>query len=349
MSRATRRARPDANVAAPEPGAIAVVQRKLLAWFAADGSDLPWRGLRDPYAVLVSEFMLQQTQRARVVPKFHEFLERFPTIEAVARAPAAAVIRAWSGLGYNRRALALQAIARKAMQRGGALPAEREALQALPGVGAYTAGAVACFGFGEQVAFVDTNIRRVLGRVFRGEPFPPARPKQDEALANAVLPAGRAYDWNSALMDLGARICVARAPRCHACPLGGECLARPHFDAGVAREPPGAADTDDATSALRRVAEAKTDYAAGRRAGAKQTQPYAASDRFLRGRIVEALRRLPDGAALSLPELALAATGMALPPQDDRVRALLERLVREGLVACLDGCGERAPRFRLPD
>jgi A/G-specific adenine glycosylase len=322
------------GLTAPNPGQVAAVQEKLLAWFEVEGSDLPWRRSRDPYAVLVSELMLQQTQRARVIPKYLEFLERFPSVQALAAAPAAAVIRAWSGLGYNRRALALHQIARRVLENGGALPSDREALLALPGIGAYTAGAVACFGFGQGVAFVDTNIRRVLGRVLNGEAFPAVAPKRDKALAAAALPAGRAYEWNSALMDLGARICSARAPRCEVCPLAAECRARP----GLRYE---------ATAPLRRVAEIGATYSARSGGSSKQAVSFTASDRYLRGRIVEALRLLQEGEALDLSSLALAATGIELPPQDERVGVLVDRLVREGLVAAAHD-GEQTPRYRLP-
>lgn len=325
-----------------ETDRAARLQQALLAWYAAEGSNLPWRGGRDPYAVLVSEFMLQQTQRSRVIPKYQAFLERFPTIASLAAAPASAVIRAWSGLGYNRRALALHAIARQIAANGGALPVERSALGRLPGVGPYTAGAIACFGFGQDAAFVDTNIRRVLRRAFSGETHPEADAKRDEALAEAVLPAGRAYDWNSALMDLGARVCTARAPRCSACPLQRDCLARPRFQ--------DAPTSPEDEPALRKVAEGAAGYQRSdskRTSSARQTAPYAASDRYLRGRIVEVLRALGDGEVLPLPELALAATGMALPPQDARVGPLVARLVAEGLVAQIDDADP--PRFRLPD
>ena len=143
---------------------------RLLAWYAAEGrSHLPWRHTRDPYAVLVSEVMLQQTQVDRVLPKYREFLDRFPTLQALAAAPASEAIKAWAGLGYNMRAVRLHEIARQAVaEYGGELPAALDGLLALKGIGRYTAGAVACFAFGLPVATVDTNIRRVLWRVFRG-------------------------------------------------------------------------------------------------------------------------------------------------------------------------------------
>ncbi|HYM28518.1 MAG TPA: hypothetical protein VET66_10235, partial [Steroidobacteraceae bacterium] len=203
----------------------------MLAWYAAHGRDLPWRHTRDPYAILVSEVMLQQTQVDRVLPKYHEFLARFPTLGALAAAPAGDVIRTWAPLGYNVRAVRLHQIARQAVaEHGGVLPGTLEGLLALKGIGRYTAGAIACFAYGAPVATVDTNIRRVLWRVFRGvEPatWPTGQAASREALALAewALPAGAAYDWQQALMDLGATVCLSRRPACERCPLATCCAA----------------------------------------------------------------------------------------------------------------------------
>ncbi|MGH2450095.1 MAG: A/G-specific adenine glycosylase, partial [Candidatus Limnocylindria bacterium] len=185
----------------------------LLRWYGRRGRDLPWRRTRDPYAVLVSEVMLQQTQATRVVPAYERFLRRFPTLRALAAAPLGDVLRVWSGLGYNRRARDLHRIARAAPD---GLPADVEGLDALPGVGPYTAGAVACFAHGVPAAFADTNIRRVLGRVFLGRT---ATGREAVALDRSLLPPGAADRWHHALMDLGATVCAARAPRCGDCPL----------------------------------------------------------------------------------------------------------------------------------
>jgi len=188
----------------------------LLHWYARYGRhDLPWRQTRDPYPVLVSEFMLQQTQVDRVAPRFRHFMERFPDFAALAGAPPADVIREWSGLGYNARAVRLQAIAQEVVTNyHGELPASLDGLLKFKGIGRYTAGAVACFAFNLPVATVDTNIRRVLWRVFQGID-PTDWPSSQEAqrsiteLASWALPSGRAYDWQQALMDLGATVCVA--------------------------------------------------------------------------------------------------------------------------------------------
>ena len=186
----------------------------LLNWYETVRRPLPWRFTRDPWALLVSEVMLQQTQAARVVPHYERFLARFPTPAACAEAPAAVVIAAWSGLGYNRRALALRAAAEVVATEGWP-----EDLQALPGVGPYTAAAVASFAWDAQVAAVDTNVRRVIERR-DGVRRPP------RALAHRaaeLLPEGRAAAWNQAMMELGATICRPRRPLCGECPLRAGC------------------------------------------------------------------------------------------------------------------------------
>ena len=199
-------------------GAVAEVQAALLSWFDATGRRLPWRETGDGYAILVSEVMLQQTQVDRVIPVYHAFLRRFPTFESLADAPAGEVIRAWAGMGYNRRALNLQRAAQAVVERhGGALPTDPKALRSLPGVGEYTANALACFAQGRQVAVVDTNVRRVLGRVFHWPSTPTDREVAETA--ERVLPEGKAWAWNQALMDLGATVCTSRRPTCLLCPM----------------------------------------------------------------------------------------------------------------------------------
>ena len=181
---------------------ITQLQTQLLAWFAAEGRDLPWRRTRDPYQILVSEVMLQQTQVERVKPKYTAFLARFPTAAALAEAPTAEVIRLWQGLGYNRRAVNLQRAAQAVMRdHGGRFPATPAELRALPGIGDYTAGAVACFAFERDVVFLDTNIRRVVRRLFVG-PDAQAQASDAELLqhAQAALPEGQGWAWNQALM-----------------------------------------------------------------------------------------------------------------------------------------------------
>jgi A/G-specific adenine glycosylase len=195
-------------------------QRSLLGWYGTHGRDLPWRRTRVPYRVLVSEIMLQQTQVDRVIPKYRQFLRTYPTMRRLAAAPVDDVRRLWYPLGYNVRPLRLHAIARETVAKyRGRLPDDGEALRGLPGIGRYTAGAIRCFAYGRDVAVLDTNVRRVLGRVFLGK-HRLARTRGDAAfwdLAEALVPAGHGYDFNQALMDFGATWCTPRRPRCAAC------------------------------------------------------------------------------------------------------------------------------------
>jgi A/G-specific adenine glycosylase len=186
----------------------------LLEWYARGKRPLPWRATRDPYALLVSEVMLQQTQAARVVPYYEAFLARFPDAETLAAAPPRDVLAAWSGLGYNRRALALRAAARVVAERG--WPAD---LTELPGVGPYTAAAVGSFAWDRQAPAVDTNVRRVFERHDGVRRAPAGLADR----ARAVMPAGRAAAFNQAMMELGATVCRPRAPRCGECPVRGGC------------------------------------------------------------------------------------------------------------------------------
>jgi len=187
------------------------VEERLLEWFRENGRDLPWRRTRDPYAILVSEVMLQQTQVERVVPRYVAWLERWPSVRSLATAAPADVIREWQGLGYNRRALSLHRAARQVAEHG--WPAD---LTTLPGVGPYTAGALRCFAFGEDVLPVDVNVARVSRRT--GETF--------------------SADSAQALMDLGATVCLARVPRCDVCPLATGCPSRGTRDAPLRRQGP---------------------------------------------------------------------------------------------------------------
>jgi A/G-specific adenine glycosylase len=223
---------------------------RLLSWYARHRRDLPWRGTTDPYAILVSEVMLQQTQVSRVLPAYARFLGRFPTLAALARGTLGDVLREWRGLGYNRRARDLHRIARA---HPAELPAVVDALRALPGVGSYTSAAIACFAFGRAVPLADTNVRRVLGRAFLGRI---ATEREACLIDRALMPPSRAADWHHALMDLGATVCTSRHPRCGACPVRGDCLSRGR------------------PLAPRR----------------RRTAAFATSDRRLRGRIVSRLR-----------------------------------------------------------
>jgi A/G-specific adenine glycosylase len=273
---------------------VARVHSALLEWFAREGRDLPWRKTRDPYAILVSEVMLQQTQVDRVIPKYHAWLERFPTLRDLAAASRADAIRAWQGLGYNRRAVRLHEIACQAVAEfDGELPRSVDGLLRLTGVGRYTAGAVACFAYEQPVAMVDTNVRRVLSRVFDVEP------SGVEAMAQSVIPEGAAWAWGQALMDLGATVCRASQPPCLLCPLLAECGGpRPRSPREVLRPKP--------------------------------AEEFRASNRYVRGRILDALRDLPPGERVTRAALAERVGARACD--------LVDALAAEGLVAVdLDG------------
>ena len=313
---------------------ISSLQEALLEWFAANKRDLPWRHTRDPYRVLVSEVMLQQTQVDRVVPKYHAFLEAFPTLQALAEAPAAEVIRLWQGLGYNRRAVNLQRAARTVVEEhGGSFPQTVEGLRALPGIGAYTAGAVACFAFEQDVAFLDTNIRRAVRRLLVGPDESAAT--SDNALielAARAVPQGRGWEWNQAIMELGATICTAAAPACWRCPVRAHCrayAARKRADENVFAASVAVADPAP-PPATRRVAE-------------RREAPYGGSNRFYRGRAVDALRTLAAGETLALPALGPRVKDGYDAADEPWLRALLEGLARDGL-AHLDETG----KARLP-
>ena len=214
--------------------------RKLLAWYKRNGRDLPWRSTRNPYAILVSEFMLQQTQVSRVLEYYPRFMARFPTIESLARARPKVVMEEWQGLGYYARARNLHKLARVVSEtHAGRISDKTEELQQLPGVGRYTAGAVACFAYEKPVAAVDTNVARVIRRVVFGEwgvgsgtgrkttPHSPPSRSDLWAAATRLVPRDgeRAWRFNQALMELGALVCTAKQPKCPECPVRNECLA----------------------------------------------------------------------------------------------------------------------------
>lgn len=300
-----------------EPTAI---QAAVRAWHAGRRRQLAFREASDPYALLVAETMAQQTQVSRVDPAWRLFLDRFPTVGALATAPTAEVVRAWTGLGYNRRAIALQRAARLVVARhGGRLPGRVVELEALPGVGPYTARAVAAVGFGIPVAAVDTNVARVVGRLLvghgrEGDPGRALGRRQLQAAADALVDAADPQGWSHALMDLGAAVCRPR-PRCGECPLRYHCDYR--------RSPP-----DGARRGGRVPAAARPVRAPATR--------FSATRRWLRGRIVERLRRSADGEWIDL--------GYPLGEHDEAaVSAALEALARDGLIE-RDGRG----RARLP-
>lgn len=222
-----RKSSPHTLLHAPE------FRRRLLRWFRRHGRDLPWRRTRDPYRIVVSEFMLQQTQVSRVEAYYHRFLERHPSLEALAAAPAGMVRESWEGLGYYRRAANLHRLAQEVMrEHDGVIPSDPEALQRLPGVGRYTAGAVATFAFERRAAAVDTNVARVIRRAFHPRLRRTRAERRLWETAAALVPrrGKSAWAFNQAIMELGALVCTARVARCDACPVRVACATGRYRD-----------------------------------------------------------------------------------------------------------------------
>ncbi|HNP59566.1 MAG TPA: A/G-specific adenine glycosylase [Nitrospirales bacterium] len=200
-------------------------QKRLLAWYGEFGRDLPWRRTSDPYKILVSEVMLQQTQVDRVIPKFHEFLGKYPTLQDLAEAQPEDVRKTWYPLGYNIRPYRLQGIACETIERyGGAIPHKPEELLSLKGIGRYTAGAIRSFAFNKDAPILDTNVMRVLHRIFIGKGEAKKQKAELWLLSEKLIPRGKGYDFNQALMDFGAMVCTARKPICLLCPMRNICL-----------------------------------------------------------------------------------------------------------------------------
>ncbi len=276
-----------------EPSRRDRAREALLAWFRANDPGYPWRRMHDPYAVLVSEIMLQQTQASRVAEAFPAFMQRFPDVRALAAASRADVLRAWGGLGYARRAASLQDAARSIVRdTGGEVPSDVSTLLALPGIGPYTASAVASIAFGVSVAAVDTNVRKVMARLAFGR-------EPDEVPAADVVAAAARWllreapgDWNQAVMDLGRAVCLP-VPRCEACPLARACRFR-------------------------------ANGRAGRRSGRSQPA-FEGSMRQARGGVLRELRGRDRAATI---RTIAAALGYAMP----RVDLAVDALERDGLV-----------------
>jgi A/G-specific adenine glycosylase len=214
----------------PAPPERRAFRRRLLVWYDRNGRTLPWRDTSDPYHILVSEIMLQQTQVDRVLPKYREWLDKYPSLEVLAEAPETEVTRTWYPLGYNIRPKRLHAIAREAVASyGGQLPSDEKTLLSFKGIGAYTAGAIRSFAFRQRAAILDTNVARVLFRVFigRGDPKAHAVRKVLWKISASLVPHKRTFDFNQALMDFGAMLCTARKPKCLVCPMATFCSAYP--------------------------------------------------------------------------------------------------------------------------
>jgi len=281
----------------PVPHPVVPPALKLLDWWDGQRRELPWRQTRDPWAVLVCEVMAQQTQVARVAERWQPFLDRFPSAAALAEVPAAEVVRWWTGMGYNRRALNLHRCAQAVVaHHRGRLPADLDALLALPGVGPYTARAVLSFAFEQDFGVVDTNTARVLAR-WAGRRL---RAREAQAAADDAVPTGRAWAWNQAMLDLGASVCTRRAPRCGGCPVRAGCAW------ALAGWPP----PDPA------------DGSAGVSSGQSR---FEGSDRQGRGRLVESLRSSP----VPVDELP---TVIGWPDDPARAERVAATLVADGLV-----------------
>ena len=280
----------------PQPARAAI-----LAWYAERGRRLAFRRTRDPYAVLVSESMAQQTQASRAAEYWERFMARFPTVEALAAATPADVLREWQGLGYDRRALALWRTARIVVdEHDGRIPAAVTELEKLPGIGPYTARAVAAIAFGIPVGAVDVNVRRVLGRIAGADPAAPDGPTM-QRLADESVPTDRAADWTHAVMDIGARLCRPRAPSCEACPARPWCR---YASMAAGRSQGGTAAPH---------------------AGRRPATPFASTNRWLRGRILDRLRAAQDGEWVAL-DSSIGVHDLA------RVQAAANAMAADGVV-----------------
>lgn len=285
-----------------------------LAWYADRGRPLAFRRTTDPYAVLVSEAMAQQTQAARAAAYWERWMVRFPTVSDLAAASPADVLREWAGLGYDRRALALWRAAGTIVERhDGRVPSSIAALEALPGVGPYTARAVAAIAFGTPVGAVDVNVRRVLGRIVAGAAAS-IGPREMQDLADAAVPTDQPAAWTHAVMDVGATLCRPRRPRCDECPARPWCVAA-RLSAG---------DTAPAPTRTIRVRQA----------------PFASTNRWLRGRILDRLRSASDGAWVPMDD--------AIGEHDrDRVAGAVRAMASDGVAeVSIDHDGTL--RARLP-
>lgn len=284
----------------------------VLDWYSVHGRDLAFRRTTDPWAILVSEVMAQQTQAARAAEAWSGFMAAYPTPASLAAASPAAVIRAWRGLGYNRRALALHGAAIAIVEgHGGRVPDTLEALVKLPGVGSYTARAVLAIAFGRPVAALDVNTRRVVGRTVAGSEIALA-PRALQALADELVPAAAAAAWTHALMDIGAAFCRPREPRCDACPLRDACAFRAR-----------GGSTAESQDAARRHRWGRERPERGASGGSPAR--FASTSRWLRGRIVDRLRDAPDGAWVTFTEPMGEHGAVA-------VQSAIEGLARDGLV-----------------
>ncbi len=294
------------------------VSRTVLRWYRGHGRKLPWRGIRDPYRILIAEIMLHQTRVGRVLQVFPQFLRRFPSLRALASAPQSDVMIAWRGMGYNNRAVRIHRLARQLSIRGnGMIPRTLRECTELPGVGKYTAHALLVSVYRMDLPVVDVNIRRLLSRLFwRMKTTADLRPEREIwTRAASLIPRGRAYEWTQALMDIGATICTARTPKCPVCPAATLCPSR---------------------SAMKPAPPPK-------RRG--EPSRFGIPNRLHRGRIIEALRSSRDG-------LTVGQLGTRIPGRPSRrptpwLRTLIAALEKDGLVSIRGDLREAATRIRL--
>lgn len=312
----------------PLPSDVPGLRAAVLGWFDREARPLGFRSLSgDPWAVLVGEVMAQQTQIARVDERLGPFLAAFPTPASMAAAAPAEVVRAWRGLGYNRRAVSLHRTAVAIEAAGGAIPSAPAALEGLPGVGPYTARAVAAIAFGRPVGAVDVNVRRVVGRMIAGDVAGLA-PRPLQAAADLLVDRVRPGDWTHALMDLGATICRPARPACATCPARPWCAAaRRPGDRAV----PGPSAPPHASRVAKRRASPRP-----------PAVPFERTTRWLRGRIVDVLRDAPPG-------VAVRVDGPLGDHSADAVAAALDGLARDGLVEVRPGGLARLPSTPGPD
>jgi A/G-specific adenine glycosylase len=291
------------------PAKVKYIHKQLLRWYHHHQRELSWRKTRDPYAILVSEIMLQQTQVQRVQLKLREFIKQFPTIRKLAHAPVADVIRVWRGMGYNRRAVHLQKLASIVVKEyDGKIPSDPESLRLLPGIGKYTAYAVACFAFGHRVPVVEVNVRRVLSRYFwKMNDVSSVKPENEIwKIAEEILPRN-ASDWNQGLMDLGATICTRAKTRCESCPLKTRCSSK-HLEM-----------------------QARTNK--GTRSEKSSEPMYDGIPiRLWRGKIVEVLRDVPAERSLGLRQIGTKVKKNFHVAELSWLTKIINRLIEDGIL-----------------
>jgi len=291
---------------------LRTMRRLLLAWYRSSARSLPWRKTRNPYRILISEVMLQQTQVNRVLIHYRAFLKRFPSLRSLSQANTASVLQAWRGLGYNNRAVRLRNLAHQVVENlDGALPRTAEALESLPGIGRYTANAIACFAHEQRVPVVDTNIHRVLSRLYPGTSGAP----ETWRLAEEILPGRNAYSWNQALMELGALVCTPTSPLCSRCPINSLCPS------------------------------AFTVRSAARKLRYREPGYDGMPNRIYRGRIIETLRNLNGRHSISSEKLGKQIKKGFSSRDRTWLDGILSDLERDGLVRTRTRDGRRTVSF----